>query len=469
MSKPRMFTQLVHAILATVLVVMLAPSARSSAQMSSAKLHAGEAYASALLALPDLGIDPWQVPGAESLLRIEHTACNDTETYFIMWLLPDAAPNHYLFEATLDVQGGASIDHIFPLSQGSLSDRLTQAITISLTGELLRVPLGGTVLAVVDTTAQWLLERQHARASLSPFTVTWYDTASQVRIGFLVHATHPAGGGVTLSTQWARTGQETVSRSMTMPVCSPLLTASAGPQGQTTTPGGAPADVTRVTRNADWTPVVQEFDGVEMVLVPPGCFMMGSDLGESHEKPVHRICFDQPFWIDRYEVTNAQRHMIDSDWKADDTPLVKVSWYEAWDFCQVRGARLPTEAEWEYAARGPDGLQFPWGNLFIGANVAYKQNASGPTDVRAHPKGVSWVGAFDMSGNVWEWTSTLYRDYPYDASDGRELYTTDGASRVFRGGSWFNEYSDYLRGASRGRGNPGIEDSTIGFRCARSQ
>lgn len=162
-----------------------------------------------------------------------------------MWLLPDAAPNHYFFEAALDVQGGASIVHILPLAQASLSDRLTTAITISLAGDLLQVPLGGTVLAVVDTMAEWLLERQQTRASLSPFTVTWYDTAAQTSVGFLVHANHTAGGGVTLSTQWARTAQETVSRSMTMPVCPLLPTASSGSQDQTTTPSGASADVAR--------------------------------------------------------------------------------------------------------------------------------------------------------------------------------------------------------------------------------
>jgi formylglycine-generating enzyme required for sulfatase activity len=222
-----------------------------------------------------------------------------------------------------------------------------------------------------------------------------------------------------------------------------------------------------VTRNADWTPVIQEFDGVEMVLVPSGCFEMGNATGSDREQLVHEQCFDEPFWIDRYEVTNAQYHRTDAAWANDNLPLALVTWPVASDFCKLRGVRLPTEAEWEYAARGPDGLLFPWGNDFIADNVVYRGNASQTAPVDAHPNGASWVGAFDMSGNVMEWTSTLYKEYPYVADDGRELITTDGSARVVRGGSFYDD-EFYVNSAYRIGADAGNNNYNLGLRCARS-
>jgi formylglycine-generating enzyme required for sulfatase activity len=105
-----------------------------------------------------------------------------------------------------------------------------------------------------------------------------------------------------------------------------------------------------------------------MALVPAGCFPMGSNDGDFDEQPVHQICFDTPFWIDVTEVTNGQFAALSgqaersSNWTDADRPRETVTWVEADAFCRLRGARLPTEAEWEYAAREPDGLVYPWGN-----------------------------------------------------------------------------------------------------------
>ena len=225
-----------------------------------------------------------------------------------------------------------------------------------------------------------------------------------------------------------------------------------------------------VTANNQWIPVIQEFDGVEMALVPAGCFRMGSNEGDSDEQPVHEICFDTPFWIDRYEVTNERYGSTgcEDESSQPDQPRNCVNWLAAHDFCARRGARLPTEAEWEYAARGPDGLIFPWGNDFVADNLVFRGNVGRRTlPVGSSPGGVSWVGTYDLSGNVWEWTGTLYRDYPYSATDGREDTSDTDSARVLRGGS-FHDSEFNLRAADRGDANPANGFDRLGFRCARS-
>jgi len=230
---------------------------------------------------------------------------------------------------------------------------------------------------------------------------------------------------------------------------------------------------TPITRNADWIPVEQDFDGVKMVLVPAGCFMMGSDTGLDDEQPVHEQCFDTPFWIDKYEVTQAQFAQFGGEkanpnnWSGDDLPVENITWFEARDFCALRGGRLPTEREWEYVARGPSNWVYPWGNDFVAENVVYSGNSGDRTaPVGSRPNGASWVGALDMAGNVYEWTSSLHQDYPYDQND--ESVNDNTSRRVLRGGSWL--YVDNLvRSANRDSFIPTGRVSNVGFRCLRSQ
>lgn len=197
----------------------------------------------------------------------------------------------------------------------------------------------------------------------------------------------------------------------------------------------------------------------------------------SNEQPVHQQCFDEPFWIDKYEVTQAQFRRLGGTqanrpvFSGDDLPVENITWFEARDFCALRSARLPTEAEWEYAARGSDNLVYPWGNTW-NANHAvwYRSGAQKTANVGSIPAGVSWVGALDMSGNVSEWTSSLYKSYPYDAADGRESDTgsrTD-VRRVLRGGSWKFDHSDVLGAPYRLWNLTDAWGNFIGFRCVRS-
>lgn len=228
--------------------------------------------------------------------------------------------------------------------------------------------------------------------------------------------------------------------------------------------------------NPNWTPVERDFDGVTMVLVPAGCFMMGSTSSDD-EQPVHEQCFDAPFWMDKTEVTQSQFQRLggvkssDNRFAGADRPVERIVWFEAYDFCELRDARLPTEREWEYAARGPDNLLYPWGNEFIADNVVYSGNSNNQTAVvGSRPAGISWVGALDMSGNVLEWISSLYASYPYNVADGREADMRHSADvlHMLRGGSWYNNIGG-LRAPVRFRSLPlGWDGSLVGFRCARS-
>lgn len=224
-----------------------------------------------------------------------------------------------------------------------------------------------------------------------------------------------------------------------------------------------------VENNDAWTPVEQEFDGILMVLVPVGCFMMGGT-GVNNEQPIHEQCFDAPFWIDKYEVTQGnftrlggiQTHA--STYRGVNRPVDNIMWNEARDFCELRGGSLPTEAQWEYAGRGVDNLMFPWGNDFMGNYVVHKNNSGDRTaDVGTYPDGASWVGALDMSGNVWEWVMSEQRAYPYQDDDGRNNRDRLGG-RVLRGGSWNNTMTN-LRTTKRFWNYASNWNSSFGFRC----
>ena len=242
-----------------------------------------------------------------------------------------------------------------------------------------------------------------------------------------------------------------------------------------------------VTANADWTPLEQEFNDVTMVLVPPGCFMMGSTVDQvdyavtlgakpewlDEERPANQQCLDTPYWIDKYEGTQAQyavfvEYASSQNWfRGDQLPAGGVTWFGARDFCALRDARLPTEAEWEYAARGPDGLVYPWGDEWDPEKVVgYRPFLEGTADVGSIPDGASWVGALDMSGNLWEWVDSVYLPYPY-----KYVQREDDdfrSEQVLRGGSWV-ETPIALRTTVRFPLDPYYphEVGQSGVRCAR--
>jgi serine/threonine protein kinase/formylglycine-generating enzyme required for sulfatase activity len=216
-----------------------------------------------------------------------------------------------------------------------------------------------------------------------------------------------------------------------------------------------------------------------MVYVPAGEFTMGSD-EHSDEQPVHTVYLDA-FYIDKTEVTNAQyRECVEAG--ACDTPskttnyddadyaqhpVVYVSWDDADAYCRWAGKRLPTEAEWEKAARGTDGRTYPWGEGIDCDHAQYSECGGRTVSVGSKPKGASPYGALDMAGNVWEWVSDWYGEDYYSQSPARNPPGPDsGKLRVLRGGSWYGE-PDNVRCANRYGYTPDGTNLNVGFRCAR--
>ena len=221
-------------------------------------------------------------------------------------------------------------------------------------------------------------------------------------------------------------------------------------------------------------------DGAEMAYIPRGTFTMGDAQGQGGGESVPHAVTAEGFWIDRTEVTNAQfarfiqaRGTAQGDGQRaasgrEQHPVAGVTWHDAVAYCRWAQKRLPTEAEWEYAARGADGRRYPWGNAWEDPRARFRGNrGNGATaPVGSYPNGASPFGLLDMAGNVWEWASTLFKPYPYVVTDGREDPGASGR-RVLRGGSWMDAPGD-LRSTFRDTGGPGERSATIGFRCAQT-
>lgn len=271
----------------------------------------------------------------------------------------------------------------------------------------------------------------------------------------------------------------------------PTATATEEP---TTTPTKEPtATATEVSTaiptlavgssNDVWEPVVGMYNTIPMVYVPAGCFTMGLASGE-HDQFPHDVCLSA-FWISQTEITNQQYRFCVNEGGCEpphdvsyynssvhrDYPVVYVDWFQAAAFATWLGGSLPTEAQWEYAARGPEAGDYPWGTASVRCEQANIRGCEGdiaPVGSEQRSTGASWIGALDMAGNVWEWTQDWYNaDYYFtlppfalDPSGPDEPDTV----RVIRGGSWDDTYP-YAHSAYRNYNDgPHDQSDSLGFR-----
>ena len=227
----------------------------------------------------------------------------------------------------------------------------------------------------------------------------------------------------------------------------------------------------------------------EMVLIPAGEFIMGSDPLEGRigfdigvdSIPKRRITL-KAFYLDKYEVTigayrvfvNAMHGEAPAIWSdfsmfgypapQDNHPVVDVNWHAADSYCRWAEKRLPTEAEWEKAARGPDGRPWPWGGQFEPDYATTESRGRGfTTAVGSMPKDVSPYGIYDMAGNAMEWTASLYESYP----GALKRVIVDQRFRILRGGAWDLLGTPFTRASNREYRLADLAQPDFGFRCAK--
>lgn len=280
-------------------------------------------------------------------------------------------------------------------------------------------------------------------------------------------------------------GPPTPESARTVPVTEtsqPAGPATEEPQAVAMT-ATLPVPITGITSGSS---EFMDAKGVAMVLVEAGNFIAGSDTGYDDEKPVHTVYLDE-FYIDKYEVTNFlykacveagacdmpnrtssfTRDSYYGNSQYDNHPVVFVDWDDARAYCQWRGMDLPSEAQWEKAARGTDGRSYPWGSDIDQTRANYNDTVGDTTAVGSYANGQSPYGAHDMAGNAWEWvldwySPTYYLDTTLTDPTGPE----SGDFHVLRGGSWHDDERN-VRTSNRGWNQlEYFHNIDFGFRCA---
>ncbi len=384
-----------------------------------------------------------------------------------------------------------------------------QEFKLALTGTRNSYQLTGHIAAQTYTTAG--LQVLSGRSGL------WGNKAFLVSL-FALAAVTLLGFGYWLATRQGQPGTGEAAGLLPATTVTPQLSAVAGTPiptpGSTKAPTAIPPVDTAVEATSG-SPVavgsiqVSTVDGMVLAYIPTSDFIMGSTDNEAEdiEKPAHPVYLDA-YWIDLTEVTNAMfeqfvlatghttlaektnlsytyeketgkwREAVGYNWRHPwgpssrlsgrmDHPVVHVAWADAAAYCAWAGRRLPSEAEWENAARGEQGYRYPWGNTSPNAsllNYDYKVGDTKP--VGSYPDGASPYGLLDMAGNVWEWLNDWYSETYYSNSpDENPQGPSSGKYRVVRGGSWNNRPA-FERAANRSRYSPDFRSIYLGFRCA---
>ena len=362
-------------------------------------------------------------------------------------------------------------------------------------GELLNTSLldlkSWNISNLLDTTGEslgFLLpgEVQVAEIGDTTKTLVPFQATRAAQVG-----NFPSGISATSLPGHSLTASPTVYRSST-PYPQSALTLSLPKPRSTTETAPSPNDSHQTNGNTS----NRQIDNMIQVHIPAGEFLMGTSYGEEDEKPEHLVYLDD-FWIDQCETTNARYadflnangewqqgvvtwldfnaenvwlYQTQGKWSAvsgyENHPVVEVTWHGAQAYCEWANARLPTEAEWEKAARGTDGRIYPWGNQTPNISlVNFYSSSSLP--IGSYPEGSSPYGILDMAGNVWEYVSDWYgEDYYSNSTYQNPTGMQSGDFRVIRGGS-FNNSESRLRTANRGHIAPYLSDDNLGFRCVR--
>jgi formylglycine-generating enzyme required for sulfatase activity len=281
------------------------------------------------------------------------------------------------------------------------------------------------------------------------------------------------------------------------PSPTPMMTYTAVPPS-TSTSAPTQANPTDTATTVPPTPVptlgigsarTSPKDGMTLLYIPAGEFTMGSDNNQvADQMPAHKVYLDA-FWIDQTEVTNKMYSLcVEASICKEPTnktsakninyygntafnnyPVIYVDWNMAETYCAWVDRRLPSEAEWEKAARGDDGRIYPWGNDAPDSNLLNYNNIVGDTSsVKSYETGKSQYGVYDMSGNVWEWVNDWYSETYYSISEqSNPVGPVSGQARVHRGGSFYDT-NNFIYSSRRDKGDPGFVSFNLGFRCALS-
>ncbi len=355
------------------------------------------------------------------------------------------------------------------------------SVDVNPTGSVRRILLPAVILIAALAVLAWLVWGAGSAGIFAGVTPTASVTSVVVILPDMATTVVPSvTASFTPTVSPAPQSSDTAAPTLThtpRPTSTPVLSPS---------PSDTPPP-TFLPTPSPWPVRLTDSLGVEMALIAAGEFDMGSTSGSGNERPVHRVFLDA-YYIDRYEVTNAlYRKCVQagtctppSDVRSfkhtnyynnqslDEYPVIWVNWEQARTFCEWRGARLPTEAEWEKAARGGlEGKLYTWGDDAPDCKRANFTGCAGDAN-QAGSYAPNGYELFDMAGNVWEWvndyySSTYYRSSPASnpAGPAASVY------RVVRGGAW-DYYSDYLRVSTRLQRSPGDSQGSTGFRCART-
>ena len=259
----------------------------------------------------------------------------------------------------------------------------------------------------------------------------------------------------------------------------PTSTPTSTPLPATSTHTPSPT----ITLTPTVTPLPAEITddrGVSMVLVPAGEFTMGSKDGYDDEQPIHQVYLNA-FYIDKYEVTNsfykdcvnAGACTLPSETgkyigpSRVNHPVVFIDWYQAKAYCEWRDSALPSEAQWEKAARSTDARTYPWGEELTCDRANYGKCILNTTAIGSYESGKSYYGIYDLSGNVWEWVNDWYDDAYYQISPSvNPLGPNTGVFKILRGGAWAHNIHN-PRSAFRTSDYPDTSHYNAGFRCAK--